>query len=378
MTKKQPKPKSMKPIKISFALTDDQKNIITDNYDKLDLNDLIKKVWNDPDLDQRSVQGKVVKEFMIGQGVQMKVAPKKISTGPIKLDDDQKTFIETNLVNGLRAMEITKLLFQAPSLSPLSKEFRAVFAHVKTLSPDNVDYNEEVVEEKEFKPPQSLNHLIYRVNKYNPTGNADNLYSAENLKAYEEKCLKQLMSYIRSPTFIYQATQYEKKVDRELFEGNFIRFCYDKPDLTAEEIHQYISLSSEIVNTAQIERTIQRLDSNINEWLNGDDDEKKKMSMSMVELINAARGKWESSKERQKKLLSELTESRAVRQKNRMDQNASIMNLVESFMKEKDRKELIEIAEMEKRADIVETDKLMNMDQVVALIAGMGYRELTR
>jgi hypothetical protein len=219
--------------------------------------------------------------------------------------------------------------------------------------------------------------MIAWVNNYIPTGTGEPLYNSSSIKAFEEKCLRMLLGYLRSPTFVYQASQYEKKVDRELFESNFIRFCYDKPDLTAEEIHQYISLSSEIVNTAQIERTIQRLDKNINDWLSGDDDEKKKMSMSMVELINAARGKWESSKERQKKLLAELTESRSIRLKNRLDQNASILNLVEAFQKEKDRKELIELAEMEKQADVIETDKLSNMDQVVALIAGMSKKELS-
>lgn len=98
----------------------------------------------------------------------------------------------------------------------------------------------------------------------------------------------------------------------------------------------------------------------------------------MVELINAARGKWEASKERQKKLLAELTESRSIRLKNRLDQNASILNLVEAFQKEQTRKELLEIAEMEKKADIEETNKLANMDQVVALIAGMSIKDLSR
>lgn len=221
-----------------------------------------------------------------------------------------------------------------------------------------------------------LLQLITKVNEYLPTGTGDLTYNVNNLKVYEDKCLKQMLSYIRAPAAIYQASQYDKKVDRDLFESSFIRFCHDKPDLTAEEIHQYLNLASEIVNTAQIERTIQKLDNNINNWLSEDDAEKKKMSLTLVELINASRGKWEASKERQKKLLAELTESRSVRLKNRLDQNSSILNLVEAFQREKDRKELIEIAEKEKLLDEIEVDKLQNMDQVVALIAGMTRSEL--
>lgn len=364
--------------KLLESLTEEQKKIILDNFETMDINSLSRFVWQDERADQRSLRGKAVKEFLALQGAAFKPVSKFKNGGPIELTDEQKEFIETNLNNGLKSLQITRLLFQNPNLSPVCREFRCVYSHIQSLNPDFLDKNEEVVDVKEYKPPQAIHHLTARVNEYLPLGGVGVLYNYNALKTYEEKCLKQLWSYLKAPNFIYQASQYEKKVDRDLFEGSFIRFCHDKPDLTAEEIHQYISLASEIVNTAQIERTIQKLDSEINSWLNGEDEDKKKMSMSMVELINAARGKWEGSKERQKKLLSELTEARSTRLKNRLDQNASILNLVEAFQKEKERKELIEIAELEKKADMIETDKLSNMDQVVALIAGMAIKEFHR
>lgn len=361
------------------VLSEEQKKFINDNFEKLELNELSKQTWNDPKADMRSLRGKAVKDYLVSNNMQMIRVVRKPTGGPIVLTQEQKEFIESSYENNIKPLEITRLVFQNHNLAPLSREFRAIAAYIKSLSPEDFDKNEEVVDAKDYRPPQSMNHLIGRVNEYMPTGSSDTtLYNIQSLKTFEEKCLKQLMGYVRSPTFCYQATQYEKKVDRDLFESNFMRFCHDKPDLTAEEIHQYIGLCSEIVNTAQIERTIQKLDSNINEWLAGDDNEKKKMSMSMVELINAARGKWEASKERQKKLLAELTESRSIRLKNRLDQNASILNLVEAFQKEQTRKELLEIAEMEKKADIEETNKLANMDQVVALIAGMSIKDLSR
>lgn len=361
------------------VLSEEQKKIIDENFQTMELNDLSKKVWNDLRADMRSLRGKAVKDYLVSNNMQINRVQRVRPGSPIILTQEQKEFIEVNFENKIKALDITRLVFQNTNLTPLSREFRAIFAYIKSLNPEDLDKNEETVDSKDYRPPQSLNHLVGKINEYIPTGTTDTKqYNINSLKTFEEKCLKTLMGYVRSPTFIYQATQYEKKVDRDLFESNFMRFCHDKPDLTAEEIHQYISLCSEIVNTAQIERTIQKLDSNINEWLSGDDNEKKKMSMSMVELINAARGKWEASKERQKKLLAELTESRSIRLKNRLDQNASILNLVEAFQKEQTRKELLEIAEMEKKADIEETNKLANMDQVVALIAGMSIKDLSR
>jgi hypothetical protein len=364
--------------KLSESLSEEQKKIIADNYLTLDIDSLSKMVWQDPAADRRSLRGRAVVEYMAN----MSLAPKRVRSrrgGPaVVLDQQQKEYIEEQLDNGLRPLDITRTLFQNPNIGPLSSEYRAVFAHLKTLDPQNLDRNEEIVDQKEYTSPRTFQQLIGLVNEYLPNGTGENLYKTDALKVYEEKCLRRLHGYMKAPAFGYQATQYERKVDRQLFESSFIRFCHDKPDLTAEEIHQYLNLSAEIVNTAQIERQIQRLDTKINNWLSGDDNdnEKKKMGMTMVELINAARGKWEAAKERQKKLLAELTESRSVRLKNRLDQNSSILNLVEAFQREKDRKELIEIAELEKKADMVEVDKLSNMDQVVALIAGMTRKEL--
>ena len=54
--------------------------------------------------------------------------------------------------------------------------------------------------------------------------------------------------------FNHQINNYETQNDRDLFESSFIRYTYDKPDLTQEEVDQYIVLSSEVVISANIQR----------------------------------------------------------------------------------------------------------------------------
>jgi hypothetical protein len=117
------------------------------------------------------------------------------------------------------------------------------------------------------------------------------------------------------------------------------------------------------------------LEEEIEGILNGSNMESKKLSMTLIELVNGAREKLDKSKERQRKLLDELTESRSVRIKNKMAQNASVLNLVEAWKMESSRKELIELAELEKKSEEDEINRLSSLDRVVALIAGISKNE---
>jgi len=62
---------------------------------------------------------------------------------------------------------------------------------------------------------------------------------------------------------------------RKIYESTFIGMTWDKPDLLREEVEQYIGLAAEIVQTAQIDRHIQRLDTEIENALEGGDDGKR-------------------------------------------------------------------------------------------------------
>lgn len=358
-----------------ITLTEEQKKVAIENCLAMDLLELTRLVFKDPKLDGRSIEGKSLKAFLAGENITVKTTENIPRADTLALTDEQKKFIDEH-VNDTKPLELTRLIFKNEQLTPLNREFRIVYNYIKDNNPWVSNKNDEVVEDQEYKAPPSIPALINKLNQYLPTGDSSyTRYDSKKLTNLEEKCLKTLLSYVKSPIFSYQATQYQKAVDRELFEAHFMRFTHDKDDLTAEEIHQYISLSAEIVNTAQIERSIQKLDQEVNDMLEGDDNDTKKMSMSMVELVNALRSKWEASKERQKKLLADLTETRSSRLKNKLDRNASILNLVEAWMKEKDRKEMIELGELEKKADVDEVNRLASMDDVVALIAGMTKEE---
>jgi hypothetical protein len=271
-----------------------------------------------------------------------------------------------------------QMIFGEPSITQLHKEAIAVYDYVNTLDPNAIPQDERRHEEVEYRPPTTIGALVSRVNKYRRKYNDGKIIGIDrdNLRPVEMKNLQGLMGYLDTYRFIQQASKYIKLQDRELFESSFIRFCYDKPDLLEEEVDNYISLCAETVTITQIERTIQLLDTELEESLRGGDD-KKKLGMTFVEIINGQREKLNQAKKTYASLNDKLVGARSKRMEDKISQNASILNLVEAWKNEEKRKELIALAEMEKKADEGEINRLSSLDSVVALIAGISKREGT-
>ena len=58
---------------------------------------------------------------------------------------------------------------------------------------------------------------------------------------------------------MHQISNYASQDNRELFESSFVRYTNDKPDLTQEEVDQYIVLSAEVVIASNIQVRVERL-----------------------------------------------------------------------------------------------------------------------
>jgi hypothetical protein len=105
------------------------------------------------------------------------------------------------------------------------------------------------------------------------------------------------------------------------------------------------------------------------------DTEGRRISMSLVEAISTAQNEYNSSVNRQHKLLSDLKQKRSDRLSKQVHENASILNLVEIWKEEEGRKELIKIAELRKKVIKDEVHKLSTMDGIKARIFGLTEDE---
>ena len=93
-----------------------------------------------------------------------------------------------------------------------------------------------------------------------------------------------------------------------MFESSFIRYTNDKPDLTQEEVDQYIVLSSEVVIAANIQRRKEHLTAMLDVIV---EDSDGRASMSLVEVIGKDETEYNQSVKRQQQLLGEPSRARA-------------------------------------------------------------------
>lgn len=367
-----------------IELTDAHKVKVLAEWDKKDLNTIVKEITGDVKVDGRHPMARAIKEFLVEKGITLKttVKEKREKVDDVVLNFEQENFINKNC-HKMKCLEITAVLFKDKfpdgKLSPLTKEFRAVYSYLKENEKNFIKQTDEPVEEEEYKAPKSIYMLVIKVNRFVPNPKNENQVVFPDIKKIsqqDEKNLRALISYMNIPRFAYQANQFKKKIDREIFESTFIGMTIDKPDLLREETEQYISLSSEIVNTAQIERHIQRLDQEVEKMLENDDVEKKRISMSIIESINAARERQDKSKERQRKLIDELAGSRSERIKQRMDSSSSIINLIERWKQKESREKIIAMAEKKREQLKEEVERLSNMDALKAEIFGLSKDDI--
>ena len=183
-----------------------------------------------------------------------------------------------------------------------------------------------------------------------------------------------MIRYLNTYRFIHQANTYEDEEGRTLFESSFVRYTYDKGDLSQEEVDQYIVLASEVVIASNIQRRVEHLQRLLDEV--AQNTEGRRISMALVEAIGKAQNEYHQSVGRQNKLLSDLKEKRSDRLKNQIKENASILNLVQMWKEEESRKQLIELAELRKKLVKDEIHNLASMDEVKARIMGISEDEV--
>lgn len=317
--------------------------------------------------DGRSKYGRLVKDILVERGLRANASHQYQPKEKVKLSNEDKEFIDNNY-RMMSFVEIARLIFGDPNLSNLSPEARAVQEHIQSLNPEESFQAGEIPIE-EYKPPKTIDKAISKINKYILDG-----IDRSKLSAIEKKNCETLVRYLHTFRFLHHMNHLSTNVDRELYESSFIRYTHDKPDLTQEEVDQYIVLSGETVIASNIQRRVEHLQGLLDEAAN--DTEGRRISMALVESINTAQNEYHQSVNRQHKLLDDLKQKRSTRLKNQLDENASILNLVEVWKEEEGRKKMIALAEMRKEAIAEEINNISNMDEIKARVLGLTKEEI--
>lgn len=360
-----------------LTLTEDQQKAIIDRWndtpqDPPDLRTLIKVAYPEDDFNGASKQGRLVRKFLTSRKLKVRSGhqykPRKYD-----LSESEEEFILNNYTN-MTAHEIAKTIFSNSGISHRDRKTIAVINKIKEIvdssnSPQPFE-NPNEISTTEYKPPKSIERAFVRIKKYvnNPFGGKEELGPKEN------KCINGLINYLSTFRFAHQINGYESNTDKELFESSFVRYTHNKSDLTQEEVDQYIVLSQEVVISAKIQRRVERLQVHLDRQAD-ESEEGARISMGLVESINTAQTEYNQCVNRQQKLLNDLKEKRSDRLKKLVNENASILNLVELWKEEESRKNLIKLAELQKESVKDEVNRLSSIDEVKARILGLTEEE---
>jgi len=332
------------------------------------LAELVKLAFDRDDLDGRSKEGKAVKQFLASRQIKPKKSHEYEAKGLIELTIEQKEYVSNNC-NMMTGIEISKILFKNESLTNLCQETRSVLEFMKNI-PSNVKYNNtenENAATEGYRPPRSEERMIAKINKYVLDG-----IDKSKLTHKHKKEINSLIGYMNTHRFIHQMNIYDDESDRELFESSFVRYTYDKSDLSQEEVDQYIVLCTEVVISSSIQQTINVLQNQIELSMSEDG----KIPMTVVEASSTARKEYNDCVNRQQKLNNDLKVKRSDKLSKQVKETASIMNLVQMWREEESRAKLLKMADMRKKIIEKEIDRLSTMDEVKCKILGISKGEI--
>ena len=350
----------------NIELTEDQKKQIEREFKKNpDLKSITQTVFEDKELDGRSKEGRAVRAFLIRSDLTFTTTlAEKVEE--INLSAEKKQFLlSDNVERGMNALEITRLAFKDREIQPLSQPHRAIMEFLRRYRPEIVDDNEMLTNDK-WSPPKSLSRAIKKVNDW-----AGQRFEEIELQTKQKKMMEKLLFYLKSPRFVHFINQYSTVGDRDLFESEFVRTVWDKPDLTNDELNLYITVCTNYVRQKHIQQRIDKLNAMLN-----DTDNERDLTMRLTEIIKATSDELNQCEKRIESLTKDLNGSRQARLKARGEQSGSIAALVEAFQEKEERDRMILMAEMQNKLIEEEADRLETMDEYKARILGISKKEI--
>lgn len=328
-----------------------------------DLIQITRRVFGDNTLKGSSKEGKAVRDHLLEKGLRYKTTKHK-KVKPIVLTDGEKEFVKQKADEGLSSYAIASLLFPDKNIRKLGMEQRAVMDHIRTLNPDFGAPKEGAI--SSYSPPNAVSRIVKRIN--DATGLS---LEEDKLSRQQLICVQKLGINLSNSRFVIIMNNYVAQEHRDLFEQEFVRLTWDKPDLTADEINLYINVCKEIIHMEIVSKHLNKLNKEFDLL-----EDQGEMSVRLTELIKAKSDEYHKCEGRIESLTKKLQGDRAERMKKKREQNASILSIVQLWQDEQERRNMVRIAEIQKEAIRAEADRIENMDMLMARILGADRDDL--
>jgi hypothetical protein len=339
-------------------LLEEQKQFILRNWQDTDLLSLTKEVFNNEKLTGRSKEVKWVQKFLASRKLKSEISP--------SLTDSQKELIK-NSIESMTPHEIAKIIFNNSNLDKVSKEVGLVATYAKQLGIKNQFPHEDYATE-EYRPPDQLSAVVTKVNKY-----LRKKLSLTDMPTIQRKNMEAIRDFIHAPRFLYSINSYVAQKSRDMFEGEFIRTIFDKPDLTTDELNLCITLCQLYVMDVTLQRQLDMLNMKYEEVLNDPDG---KLTQALSDMVKAKSTELKECNKTRTELVKFLSGARSERQKRSAGSQASLARLIEWFRDAQERKKALERAELQATEDDQEVKRLEEISETKARILGISKSEL--
>lgn len=352
-------------MKPQVKLTEEQKEFINSNVDRVrDLSQLTRETFMDDSLDGRTKEGRVVREYMLSSGIDY--TTRHVSKKEdISLTEEQKEFIRVNCGTDVSSLALAKLAFPESDVRHMSKEFWAVHDFIEFEGLD-LSSSETALSVK-YSPPKADSKVIKKINDWVGAGIEEGKMTVQYKRSVES--LKRFMS---APRFLQVIETYTNIEDRVLFEAEFVRASWDKPDLTTDEINLYINVCMDYIHLKRIQSAMDKLNRMFDEA-----EEQQDMTIRLTEILKTKSEEYNQCEKRMESLISKLQGDRSKRIQSQVAKNASILNLVQLFQEEEERNVMVKMAEMQKKIVSVEADKIEQMPEWKARVLGIGREDIS-
>ena len=348
-----------------MELSEEQKGFLRDNATQIpDLIDLTRQCFDRKDLDGRSKEGRAVRKFLADNAIEYQTTSRPPAEA-IEFTPEQVEFILDQAKDGLSSLHIARIVFPDRQVRPLSAEQRAVLTEIRNVNPDIMP-SQDSGALNTYIPPKAISRIIKKINDATGMG-----LEESKINRQKQICVERLMVNLSNSRFLKIINNYLGEEDRVLFEHEFIRLTWDKPDLTADEINLYLNVCKEVINLEVVSAHLNKLNDMFDVA-----DEQAEMSMRLAEIIKAKSSEYHQCETRIENLTKKLQGDRGERMKKMQKENASFLSIVQLFQEEEERKTMVRIAEMQKEVVKEEAERLEGMAEWKARVLGIGQQDV--
>jgi hypothetical protein len=249
-------------------------------------------------------------------------------------------------------------------VKPLSSEQRVVLEKIREVNPDILP-SQDSGALNSYISPKSPSRIIKKIN--DATGLVLN---EQKLNRQKQICIDRLKINLSNSRFLKIINNFLNEEDRVLFEHEFVRLTWDKPDLTADELNLYLNVCKEVINLEVISAHLNKLNSMFDEA-----DEQQEMSIRLAEIIKTKSSEYHQCETRIENLTKKLQGDRGERMKKMHKENASFLAIVQLFQEQEERETMVRIAEMQKESIKEEAERLEGMAEWKARVLGISQED---